>query len=91
MMSLTFGLFTQVSGSGPLGPLVFINLRYHIQSNFNGSNTFGTMKISSRPGLFEPLRAYYRARPGGIIGYLFDFIHHKGILCVLIRIASTRR
>ena len=26
MMSLTFGLFTQVSGSGPLGPLV--NLLY---------------------------------------------------------------
>ena len=25
MMSLTFGLFTQVSGSGPLGPLVFQN------------------------------------------------------------------
>ena len=24
MMSLTFGLFTQVSGSGPLGPLVFV-------------------------------------------------------------------
>ena len=24
MMSLTFGLFTQVSGSGPLGPLVWI-------------------------------------------------------------------
>ena len=24
MMSLTFGLFTQVSGSGPLGPLVKI-------------------------------------------------------------------
>ena len=24
MMSLTFGLFTQVSGSGPLGPLVRI-------------------------------------------------------------------
>ena len=23
MMSLTFGLFTQVSGSGPLGPFVF--------------------------------------------------------------------
>ena len=28
MMSLTFGLFTQVSGSGPLGPLV---------KNINGS------------------------------------------------------
>ena len=26
MMSLTFGLFTQVSGSGPLGPLVFLLL-----------------------------------------------------------------
>ena len=25
MMSLTFGLFTQVSGSGPLGPLVHVN------------------------------------------------------------------
>ena len=25
MMSLTFGLFTQVIGSGPLGPLVLIN------------------------------------------------------------------
>ena len=25
MMSLTFGLFTQVSGSGPLGPLVVIS------------------------------------------------------------------
>ena len=25
MMSLTIGLFTQVSGSGPLGPLVFMN------------------------------------------------------------------
>ena len=24
MMSLTFGLFTQVSGSGPLGPVVNI-------------------------------------------------------------------
>ena len=23
MMNLTFGLFTQVSGSGPLGPLVY--------------------------------------------------------------------
>ena len=25
MMSLAFGLFTQVSGSGPLGPLVFFS------------------------------------------------------------------
>ena len=26
MMSLTFGLFTQVSGSGPLGPLVALQI-----------------------------------------------------------------
>ena len=31
MMSLTFGLFTQVSGSGPLGPLVDKKL-YHSPS-----------------------------------------------------------
>ena len=27
MMNLTFGLFTQVSGSGPLGPLVEKNIQ----------------------------------------------------------------
>ena len=33
MMSLTFGLFTQVSGSGPLGPLVsfhFCSMKFEI-------------------------------------------------------------
>ena len=29
MMSLTFGLFTQVSGSGPLGPLVIFYIIYY--------------------------------------------------------------
>ena len=42
-----------------------------IQSNFSGSNTFGTMKISSRPREFEPLRVDYSARPGGLIGISF--------------------
>ena len=27
-----------------------------LQSNFNGSNTFGAIKISSRQGQFEPMR-----------------------------------
>ena len=32
MMSLTFGLFTEVSGSGPLGPLVFeITTKSHMK------------------------------------------------------------
>ena len=44
----------------------------NIQSNFNCSNTFGTMKICSRQGWFEPMR-YYRARSGGIIGIFFRF------------------
>ena len=36
MMSLTFGLFTQVSGSGPLGPLVNI---LFTKSTFNSPKT----------------------------------------------------
>ena len=35
MMSLTFGLFTQVSGSGPLGPLVFFNYLFSFLYIFN--------------------------------------------------------
>ena len=53
-----------------------------IQSNFNGSNTFGTMKISSRQGLFEPLRVYYRARSGGIIGVSLRFFFIMKVYCV---------
>ena len=62
-----------------------------IQLNFNGWNTFGTMKISSRQGWFEPVRVDYSARSGGIIGIYFRFLQYEGMLCVLIRIASLRR
>ena len=34
MMSLTFGLFTQVSGSGPLGPLVIKSLTVYFSETF---------------------------------------------------------
>ena len=40
MMSLTFGLFTQVSGSGPLGPLVSL-LRRHLKE-FSDSHCFAS-------------------------------------------------
>ena len=40
MMSLTFGLFTQVSGSGPLGPLVKI-FRMVTKIDFNFLRIFG--------------------------------------------------
>ena len=46
---------------------------YKVQSNFNGSNTFGTMRISSRQGKFEPMRVDYSARSGGLIGIFFRF------------------
>ena len=38
MMSLTFGLFTQVSGSGPLGPLVLIdNMLSDVEMHWNST------------------------------------------------------
>ena len=40
----------------------------------NGSNTFGTVKISSRQGEFEPMKVDYSARSGGFIGIFLDFL-----------------
>ena len=63
-----------------------------LQSNFNGSNPFGTMKVCSRQRLFEPRKVTIGAIPGGIIeiivGYLFGVLYFKCMLCVLIKIAS---
>ena len=63
-----------------------------IQSNFEGSNLFGTMKICSRQRLFERRKITIGATPGGImeiiVGYLFGVLYFKCMLCVLIRIAS---
>ena len=44
MMSLTFGLFTQVSGLGPLGPLVSHSTEGKTLSN-SQRNTVAMMKI----------------------------------------------
>ena len=61
-----------------------------IQSNFDGSNPFGTMKICSRQRLFEPRKVNISATPGGImeiiVGYLFGVIYFKCMSCVHIRI-----
>ena len=38
-----------------------------IQLNFNGSNSFGTMKIYSRQGKFELMSVNHSTRSGGII------------------------
>ena len=47
MMSLTFGLFTQVSGSGPLGPLVFKGFMNEFE-----------IPVVNEPSVFEPLKFY---------------------------------
>ena len=44
---------------------------FTLQQNFNGSNTFGTMKICSRQGWFKPMSVNHSARPGDIIGISF--------------------
>ena len=62
-----------------------------IQKNFNGLNTFGTMKICYRQGLFELISVDNNATSGGKIGISFRFCLNDSILYVLIRIASSRR
>ena len=42
-----------------------------IQKNFNGWNTFGTMKICMRQGWFELMSVNHSAGSGGIIGIYF--------------------
>ena len=49
----------------------------NIQSNFNGSNTFGTIKICSRQGKFKPMMVDNSARSGGIIKIFLIFYNMK--------------
>ena len=64
---------------GLIFSLIYISMQ--MQSNFNGSNTFGTMKISSRQGYFEPMRVDNSARSGGIIRISLIFYNMK-VYCV---------
>ena len=63
--------------------------RNSVQLNF--TSTFGTIKISSRQGLFDKMSVNHSARSGWIIGIYLDFLKHEGILCIRIKIASLRR
>ena len=51
---------------------IFYHL-FQLQQNFNGSNSFGIMKICSRQGKLELMSVSHSARPGGIIGMFFRF------------------
>ena len=53
-----------------------------ILSNFNGSNTFGTMKFSSRQGKFELMSVDYSARSDSIIGIIFWIFFSMKARCV---------
>ena len=62
MMSLTFGLFTQVSGSGPLGPLVmeFVGLIISVSYRRLGNSIRCISKSANcqkdiLPDCFDPL------------------------------------
>ena len=61
----------------------------NVQSNFNGSNTFGTMKINSRQEWFEPMRVDYSARSGGIIRIFSIFFNMK--VCCVFSLESPHR
>ena len=54
MMSLTFGLFTQVSGSGPLGPLVKKHVIEHfeVKSRREKGACSSCFSIMALPGWF---------------------------------------
>ena len=54
--------------------LMEILLSKYIQPNFNGSNTFETIKRCSTQGLFELMSVNYSARTGGIKGISFEFL-----------------
>ena len=45
----------------------------YIQNNFNGSNTFGTLKICSRQRQFELMSVNHNARSGGILEIYYRF------------------
>ena len=52
----------------------------HLQSSFSGSNTFGTMKISSRQGYFEPMRVDFRRLNRNIFLIFFN----RKVSCVFL-------
>ena len=42
-------------------------------------------------GVVRAMGVNHSTRSGNIIGIFLDFLYHEGMLCVLIRIASSRR
>ena len=50
--------------------------------NYNGLNTFGTVKMCPRQGLLELMSVNHSARSGGIIGIYFRFSLPSGyVVC----------
>ena len=56
-------------------------MNHIVRSNFNGSNTFGTMTICSRQGQIKPMWVDYRARSRSIICSSLIFLKIK-LCCV---------
>ena len=54
-----------------------------IQPNFNGSNTFGTMKICLSQGQFEIMSVNHSGRSGHITEAFFYIFRNMKVYCVL--------
>ena len=76
---LSVSLYACLCASFYVQPSVLLSTL--LQSNFNGSNIFGIMKISSRQGYFEPMRVAKSARSGGIIRISLSFYNMR-VCCV---------
>ena len=63
----------------------------YLQWNFNGSNTDGSFTTAVSNSFLSPLDKKSYSCRFGIIKVVFLFHIKNGILCVLIRIASSRR
>ena len=60
------------------------------QYNLNGSNPDGSFTVDDSNSFFSPYKILPIAQENKYLGILFLF-YHGIVLCVLIRIASSRR
>ena len=51
--------------------MLYMQGMFTLQKNFNGSNTFGTMKICLRQRWFELMSVNHSAKSGGKLGTNF--------------------
>ena len=71
--------------------LFFLFLAIEIQCNLNGSNPDGSFTVDDSNTFFSPYKILPIAQENKYLGIFFLILSWNCILCVLIRIASSRR